>query len=338
LICSAGAITYSVKISVGLLNNSKKNEEELHELILKTKDVYHTIDNSVEGLYSKTSETVVNSNEIISRIQDISNGSESQINIAKNGVNLSDILRENTESIRENADIMHDSALKIVKMGKDGGNTLDILINKQQDSASHIDKIYNAAKMQSETIKEISVFTKMIMSIAQASKLLALNASVEAAKAGNEGRGFAVVANEIKKMAAQSDDNAKEISQIIRNVLKTSENVMKEVEAAKQIAIEESSAVGNTRTIVNDLNDVIKGNMKEIEKVYNQVSALENIKEDVSKLMNDILTITSATSTSTQQIFDTIEDQTSSIKTIDTFVENLSGKSKELKLLLENKE
>jgi methyl-accepting chemotaxis protein len=165
--CSAGAITYSVKRSIELLNNSRKNEEELHELITKTKEVYHTIDSSVEGLYAKTSQTVTNSNEIISKIQDISNGSASQIDFIKKGVNLSNTLRQNTESIRENADIMHDSAIKIVQMSKDGGSTLDVLINKQQDNASHIDKIYNAAQTQSETIKEISVFTEMIMSIAK---------------------------------------------------------------------------------------------------------------------------------------------------------------------------
>ena len=97
-----------------------------------------------------------------------------------------------------------------------------------------------------ESAAKIQEVTSLISSIAEETNLLSLNASIEAARAGEAGRGFAVVAEEIGKLAEQSNQSAKQIEDIIAQLVADSSRSVKTMEAVREITSRQSEDIGKT--------------------------------------------------------------------------------------------
>ena len=127
-------------------------------------------------------------------------------------------IHQYTTEMTSSSQITEDSSQKGIK-------SADQSIQQMKMIEEKVSSTVNIVKKLGQKSQEISQILEVINGIASQTNLLALNAAIEAARAGEHGKGFAVVANEVKKLAEQSSESTSQISSIIENVLKETQEV-----------------------------------------------------------------------------------------------------------------
>lgn len=175
-----------------------------------------------------------------------------------------------------------------------------------------------SSKIQGLGIKiiEINKITDVIKSIAEQTNLLSLNASIEAAKAGESGRGFAVVANEIKKLAEQSKNSSNDINRLIKDisnetgiVVSTTDGVNKDLK--QQINIIENS-VEDFKKIIEAINDILP----QIEEINSTVKEISNEKDKIVETIHSTASIAEENSASSEEIASSTQEVTASAESL----------------------
>lgn len=139
--------------------------------------------------------------------------------------------------------------------------TLGSLLTHSRESLTHIDKTLERFHTVLEKSNEMSNFINLINDIADHVNLLSLNASIEAARAGDSGRGFAVVAEQISKLADQTSTNSKEIERIIK------EN--------SSIISESNMLISESATLTEKLNEAVSGIKDQIDVAVNKIGDID---------------------------------------------------------------
>ena len=125
-----------------------------------------------------------------------------------------------------------------------------------------VNSIKDSATVAEESIKEGNSAIALIQAISAQSNLLGLNAAIEAARAGTDGKGFSVVASEMRKLAGQSKETAKQVSDALKQIESTVETVLKHVNGAREISDNQytsTSEISKTIDIVtNRATDLVR--------------------------------------------------------------------------------
>jgi len=150
-------------------------------------------------------------------------------------------------------------------------------------SSGDIEKLRNEAK-------NIASILDVIMGVSTQTNLLALNAAIEAARAGEAGRGFAVVADEVRQLAQRTQDAATEIENMIENLQQGTSSVVSSMEDSQQNSMQSvdkaNLADEKMKTIVGALQEVDNENLAVAEATKQQTAVIKSIDEDILQLMD----------------------------------------------------
>ncbi len=145
------------------------------------------------------------------------------------------------------------------------GNGVQEIASGAQNLANIGSRLAGAAQQTSENVKQTDEIIQMIRSIADMSKLLGLNAAIEAARAGDQGRGFAVVAEEIRRLAEESNTSAKQVESILLEIADSIKVINTDTQETSAVSQEQSSATEQIAASIEELtaqletlNDFVK--------------------------------------------------------------------------------
>lgn len=213
-------------------------------------------------------------------------------------------------------------------------NSMNEVLLSSNKSVRAAEQISEQIRNTNDAILEINKAVKLILDIADQTKLLSLNASIEAARAGEAGRGFAVVAGEIQSLSEQSTNGAEAIKQIADNILEKSDisvNLSKEI---CDIIIREQKDITETQKCFEVLSSSIDGSLDVAKNIYAKTVQLEHIKNDIIENINDLSAISEENAASNEEVTASVSNIADSVKDVSYKAEDMKNMSNELKGLM----
>ncbi|MDO3662796.1 methyl-accepting chemotaxis protein [Bacillus sp. C28GYM-DRY-1] len=333
---SEGDLTETIEINskdeLGVLSKSFNHmAHSLRSLIHGIKDSVDHVASSSEELTASADQTSRATEHITMAIEQFSNGTESQ----------SDKIETTTEQINEMNDGLAELARAAAVITETSADAIEVSSEGEtlvQKTAGQMKAIDHSVKEAEKVVmgleiksKDITNILRVINGIADQTNLLALNAAIEAARAGENGRGFSVVAEEVRKLAVQSADSAKEIESLISEIVKeihTSLNVLQSVNKEVETGL---VITGETKQSFKHISHMTNQIASELQNMNATVEELSAGAQEISAASNDITAISKKSSDGIQDIAASAEQQLASMEEISSSAQTLERMSEELR-------
>ena len=205
------------------------------------------------------------------------------------------------------------------------------------DLSSHVSDTTNVTK---EIIEEITVLNQDALSIneiiatiediAEETDLLSLNASIEAARAGDAGRGFAVVADNIRKFAERSNDAAGEIRKIVGALQNRMAHTIKTAGKASEIVAQQEASLDSTINIFSQIRDHVATLSSDLENINTSIKGMELAKNDTMLAIESISATSNETEAAANELSKSVEKQLHSVQELNDAVSHLQENAMDL--------
>lgn len=338
LILSSGATILQIRAKQTHTDKLKKENElqenELKQILSNLALTSKQVINTSKILVKDVEKTIMQSNHITETMQQVAEGAEQQSLATKESAGAMNEMAIGIQRVAESANIVSEQSKSTVQVAKNGEETVELAV-KQMDfineSVTQLSATITMLGTRTQTIDEI---VQVITSIAEQTNLLALNAAIEAARAGEHGKGFAVVADEVKKLAEQSQSSAKEITQLINEIHVGTNDAVKAMNVGIKdvnVGIEVVHKAGASFTDIVQASELIAVQIEETSAIAEEMSASS---QQVSASVEEVSRIADASASNTNLAAHSTEEQIKVIKGILYVSDDLKKLAEELEQLI----
>lgn len=315
---AAGDLTVSIytkgKDEISMLSkNFNEMIQKMRALIIEMRDTGATVASSSEEMMASSEEASKASEQVATAIMDLAKGATEQAMSTEQGNARIQGIVEGLSQIAEDmerSEKLVENAKQVLEIGEKSVKHQERKVNENTQVSN---EVAVAVTELSDKSKEIGKILEVIRGIAEQTNLLALNAAIEAARAGEAGKGFAVVADEIRKLAEQSSSSVKQIGRIINEVQEGVEHSVSKMDNAKAVALEQVEALKETTKAFNEISSVVATITHNIEVVAEAAGTLSKEAIQAGDAMSDIASIAQETAAGTEEVSASTEEQTSVI-------------------------
>ncbi|WP_010243488.1 methyl-accepting chemotaxis protein [Acetivibrio cellulolyticus] len=312
------------KDEIGYLERSFENMvKSLKELVNKVRSASYISIDSSQTLSASCEENYASIEELNSLLQMLTDDFHKQSGNVVLGKNEVGVIKEKIGRAKGNIEITDQIIIKSKQLSDLNKNSVSLLYNMSDNIKKAMDNISMEFKELIIASSEIGKITQAITRISDQTKLLALNASIESAKAGVYGKSFALVAEEIKKLSIQSKEFVSSIDLKVKNIVG-------KIEKAGTSVTSLNGVVKESESTITSVVDSFDNNLSFLNNI---VSQIENIKESINSIEtsgNDIITIIESISGSIELDIDYIDNINTTTNEQFKMVEQLVEKSEEL--------
>ena len=324
-VAGKGTDEFSVlgKSTNGMIGNVK-------ELIEKTKGVSLKVDESVDTVSNNAKQLLEGTKDITKAIQEIEHGIVQQAEDSEECIRQMDNLSDKINSVSKNSD-------KIARIADDTNLIVDkgmMSIDELKGNASRTVEITGNVIMEINNLKQSSMAIGSIImainEIAEQTNLLSLNASIEAARAGDAGRGFAVVADEIRKLADQSVECVNEIRKIVEDINDKTNDTVAIAKRAEDVVEIQGHSIETAKKVFNQIQSQFDELLGSLNEITEGINIIADAKTQTLDSIQNISAVSQQTAAASEEVTETANRQLEQVEKLNLAAENLNNNSSDL--------
>lgn len=298
-----------VGVTRNVHDNATKSVNVIDELVQATESVAFNLLEISEAT-ALTARSIEEQNSMTQDIQ------QAIVDTGERSKHMVNIAVASNESIQGNIQAMEDLKMQSV-----------LIANTNQEVTDSMNRLQ-------EKTKAVGEFTSIIYNISNQTKMLALNASIESARAGEAGRGFAVVADQIRQLAEQTRTSTEEITRIVSELNENADEVMHSVHSSVEATDTQNQKIGEAADAFETLLSNMSGLIQNINEIDDRIFALTDSNNN---LVDNIIQLSAATeevTASADQVREMSENSLKYANTVKTAINKIEGSSEDLKQYL----
>ncbi|MDZ5474102.1 methyl-accepting chemotaxis protein [Bacillus sp. 31A1R] len=325
-------------IDLKATNEIGKLSHSFDSMILSLRDLIGKIDSSSEQIASSSVQLSANVEEstnitrsMATSISGMASGAETQMASAEESTAAMVEIADGVQHIANQSSIASEASIDANSNAEEGKQSIDEAIKQMELIQSVVEQSSNAITKLGASSEEVGNILAVITAISEQTNLLALNAAIEAARAGEHGKGFAVVADEVRKLAEESRKSAQQIADIVQSIqveTKTAVELMDkgrvQVETGNQVMRETGEKF---TSILNSIQEVT-AKIQEVSATSEELSASS---EEVTASVQEMTSISTESASTASQVASGAQQQLSSMEEINSSVSELADVANELK-------
>lgn len=314
-----------------IIEKMKELTQSLGNIVGKIRNSSDTMSANSYELNDTSSQTLAANNEISKAVEDVAEGSTGMAaSISKINENLLEMSNE-TKDINESVNEIRNQTTAV----QDSSKIMNDKIKSMQDSSHKMDEGISAISKRIETVNttvdKVSNIVSVIEEISSETNLLSLNASIEAAGAGDAGKGFAVVAQEIRVLSDNTNTELENIKQIISSLV---EECRYCVQASGTIVEDNAKQKEEIKAVLDEfsaLDEQIQKTAEKADEIEELVTAMIELNDDITKSSNSLTDVSAANAAATEEMNANIEELNAMMNGVSEMAGNMNDESDGLK-------
>ncbi len=314
-----------------IIEKMKELTQSLGSIVGKIRNSSDTMSSNSYELNDTSSQTLAANNEISKAVEDVAEGSTGMAaSISKINENLLEMSNE-TKDINASVDEIKNQTVAV----QDSSKIMNDKIKSMQDSSHKMDEGISSISKRIETVNttvdKVSNIVSVIEEISSETNLLSLNASIEAARAGDAGKGFAVVAQEIRVLSDNTNTELENIKQIISSLV---EECRYCVQASGTIVEDNAKQKEEIKAVLDEfgsLDEQIQKTAEKADEIEELVTAMIELNDDITKSSNSLTDVSAANAAATEEMNANIEELNAMMHGVSEMAEHMNNESDGLK-------
>ena len=314
-----------------IIEKMKELTQSLGSIVGKIRNSSDTMSSNSYELNDTSSQTLAANNEISKAVEDVAEGSTGMAaSISKINENLLEMSNE-TKDINASVDEIKNQTTAV----QDSSKIMNDKIKSMQDSSHKMDEGISAISKRIETVNttvdKVSNIVSVIEEISSETNLLSLNASIEAARAGDAGKGFAVVAQEIRVLSDNTNTELENIKQIISSLV---EECRYCVQASGIIVEDNAKQKEEIKAVLDEfgsLDEQIQKTAEKADEIEELVTAMIELNDDITKSSNSLTDVSAANAAATEEMNANIEELNAMMNGVSEMAGHMNNESDGLK-------
>lgn len=318
-----------------LINASTSLADKLGGIVTEVDEHADILDSSMASLNELAETNSTSTNQIRQVMDDMSS---TAVTLADNVQSVNAKVSEmgdNMSAINSEAVTLNDNSDKMNRAGQNVSESMTLVLTSSHTASDIIAQLIEQVNETNKAIASINEAVELISDITSQTNLLSLNASIEAARAGQAGRGFAVVASEIKQLADQSSQGADSIKNIADNILEKSNRSVILTGRMKELAEQEQTDIGNAKESFDILNRIIEENAAIAQTVMDKTKNLEALKLDIINSVSELSAISEENAASNEEVTARVTEIAESVNRISEDTQTVRKVSSDMKELMD---
>ena len=302
-----------------ILKSVIDTKESIRLFVLSVQDKMAVLNNSISNISNQTGDTSELIDQVERAVGEIASGATHQAEETQEATNNVVSIGNTIDTITNQADDLKAKSEEMSRSEQIASKTLEELVSINVQTKEAIKNIYAQTLSTNESADKIRAAINVITDIADETNLLALNATIEAAHAGESGKGFAVVANHIKQLSEQSNSAAVQIAEIIKDLVKNSNESVKVMDEVNHVIERQTECLIETQKDFETVGVGMAESLAELEEITKYIEQMDVSKNHIIDSVQNLTAIaeenaagaeeTSASATEVSTVMESIKSE-----------------------------